>query len=694
MEHENYEGRVFGGYKLEKMIGEGSYGHVYSARKNGGPLVAIKILAPRQDKRLRCVENEVLKELVGNDNIVRHKDFGFENTIPFIVMEYISGDNLRKRFNKIHSGEAEKRGINIDNTIISCIQQIAKALQSMHDKGIIHCDLRPEHILLEKGDTAFLCDFGLALYNGHSDNKSSDKRTPEYMAPEQLSTDPNPCPASDQFALAVILYEWLCGVLPFTGTQEEIITLHSDVDKLKMSDYTPTIPAKVELAIKKALAQKEKDRYGSVQEFADKLAEAYETSKVRFDSYEPTVKSKKTQKGWTRRDLIHDIPKNFIDFLPIGITIAALVASSIKIIPKVYTTFYPSIAPTPAPSASTLTTLYVYHGHTKNVNAVAWFKDGKRIASASDDGTIQIWDIANGDNLITLLFNSLGSTFIATTATGDNLAKYNKGNLDSMNDVAWSPDGKYLAFCYGNKVVVYDVAAPRFFPPLATYSDIAKATSWSFNNQKYSLTAASYNGTVHVWELDNHPGARWRQIYKSSLPFNARIIDVALSHDGKYIALCTDTPHARVYVIQIDSGSIIFTSPEHSDGISSLDWSPLNQNKEAVVFGLTSTSGNVIIVNPFIGTENTFSSLSAKVSIVSWSPNGKYIAAGEQEEGIVHIWSALDSSINLPYTEHRPRILSSQGPLSINALAWSPDGHIIASGGTDGTVRIWKNYLP
>src|SRR5207302_1236655 len=145
-------------------------------------------------------------------------DFGLSrDDTPYLVMEYAVGGTLLQR---------HPRGTKLPlDRLDSYVCQLASALQYAHDHHVIHRDVKPENVLLRADGTLLLSDFGIAKVLEQSSLVSLQAPgTPAYMAPEQSRG--KPCPASDQYSLAVMIYEWLTGRLPFQGAALEVMLQH------------------------------------------------------------------------------------------------------------------------------------------------------------------------------------------------------------------------------------------------------------------------------------------------------------------------------------------------------------------------------------------------------------------------------------------------------------------------------------
>ena len=157
--------------------------------------------------------NEARAIRLRHPHIVHMLDFGLEDDFPFLVIEYAPHGSLRQSYPK---GAQLKLG-----TIRRYVKQIADALQYAHHEGVIHRDIKPDNMLLGKQRELLLSDFGIAsiAHTTRSMSEEGQVGTINYMAPEQLQGRPRP--ASDQYALGIVVYEWICGTRPFHGTVAE-----------------------------------------------------------------------------------------------------------------------------------------------------------------------------------------------------------------------------------------------------------------------------------------------------------------------------------------------------------------------------------------------------------------------------------------------------------------------------------------
>ncbi len=264
-----YVGQQLGNYRLIQLLGQGNWASVYLGKHiHLNTQAAIKVLHEQlanHDMADFLNEARAIAHL-RHPHIVQVLDFGIEGTTPFLVMDYAPNGNLRQRHPK---------GTQLPlNTVVSYVTQVAEALQYAHDKNLIHRDVKPENMLLGRNHEVLLSDFGIAIMiqSSRQQQVQDTAGTIAYMAPEQLRGKPRP--ASDQYALGIVVYEWFCGDRPFHGTLAELYSQHLSVSPPPLCERVPAIPAAVERVVLKALVKDPKERFASVHAFARALEEA------------------------------------------------------------------------------------------------------------------------------------------------------------------------------------------------------------------------------------------------------------------------------------------------------------------------------------------------------------------------------------------------------------------------------------
>lgn len=262
-------GQQWGNYRLLRVLGHGGFAEVYLGQHLllSTQQAAIKILSIRLNKEviLDFKQEAVTIASLVHPHIVRVLDFDVTEGIPFLVMDYAPNGSLRQ-----HHRPGEQVSL---STALSYVQQIADGLQYAHDARIIHRDIKPGNMLIGRRGDILLSDFGIATIAHHTSSMRSIAYagTPAYMAPEQLQN--RPVPASDQYALAVVVYEWLCGQLPYQGDPFALGMQHLTAPIPSLRIYNNTLLPAIEAVVQQAMAKDPNERFGSVQAFAAALKE-------------------------------------------------------------------------------------------------------------------------------------------------------------------------------------------------------------------------------------------------------------------------------------------------------------------------------------------------------------------------------------------------------------------------------------
>ena len=262
-----------GQYDIESRLGRGGMATVYLARdRKHQRAVAIKVLHPSLADSLGA--DRFLAEIrttanLQHPHILPLFDSGQADGFLYYVMPYVEGESLRDRLDR-------EKVLPIEEAV-RIATEVADALQAAHDQGIVHRDIKPANILLSRGNP-LLADFGISLAvsaagAGRMTETGLSLGTPNYMSPEQATSDRDPDARSDVFSLACVLYEMLTGEPPHMGG-----TIQSALKKLLTEEPTrpralrETIPEGIERAVLKALAKVPADRFQTVAEFRDALA--------------------------------------------------------------------------------------------------------------------------------------------------------------------------------------------------------------------------------------------------------------------------------------------------------------------------------------------------------------------------------------------------------------------------------------
>jgi predicted ATPase/serine/threonine protein kinase/DNA-binding CsgD family transcriptional regulator len=278
-------GQQLGNYRLLRLIGRGSFAEVYlGEHQHLNTQAAIKVLNTHftsEDKERFYAEARTMARL-NHPHIVSVLDFNVEDGFPFLIMEYAPNGTLRQRHPK---------GTRVPlDLIVFYVKQVADALQYIHSQKLIHRDVKPEDMLLGQSNKVLLTEFGTAIIA--QSTRSAQTRQPQevaesviYMAPEQLMGKPRP--ASDQYALAIVTYEWLCGEPPFNGSVQQITSQHISTPPPSLHTEMPWVSS-IESIVLKALAKDPHQRFASVQDFANALEENFKAESTDRTLFVPS----------------------------------------------------------------------------------------------------------------------------------------------------------------------------------------------------------------------------------------------------------------------------------------------------------------------------------------------------------------------------------------------------------------------
>ena len=261
-------------YEILRPLGEGGMGKVYLAKdERFGKQVVVKV--PTMEAGDKDFKDRFMREIASiatleHPHIVTTVDWGEIEGIPFLVLRYLGGGNLRDR---ISDAQGYYKPMPLED-LNQWLPQIASALDFIHSKNWVHRDLKPDNILFDEAGNPYLADFGIAKAlegapMGVKTTMGAFIGTPQYMAPE-MHLGKEVGPRSDQFGLAVLVYEALAGKIPFAGATPTAIFMEVMQDKARLiHELVPGIPLEKSNALMKGITKESKDRYGSCVEFAN-----------------------------------------------------------------------------------------------------------------------------------------------------------------------------------------------------------------------------------------------------------------------------------------------------------------------------------------------------------------------------------------------------------------------------------------
>jgi serine/threonine protein kinase len=697
-------GLQVGNYRLVHLLGKGGFAEVYLGEHiHLHTQVAVKLLHTQlADEDIESFKREAqtLAHLL-HPHIIRVLDFGLAGNTPYLMMDYAPNGTLRQR---------HKRGEPLPlATVVQYIRQVAEALQYAHDQRLVHRDIKPENMLIGRNQEILLSDFGIALIAQSSQYQSPQDiaGTIAYMAPEQIQAHPRP--ASDQYSLGVVAYEWLSGQRPFQGSFTEIAAKHSMVSPPPLRERLPLLPQAVEQVIMTALQKDPHQRFATVRAFAlalEQTAQQSQTTFVRPSSYAitPTAETVMTPSG-NLPDQATMTPQQRPDALPYnpagtlieppspqyqqakpypphevmppvnfpgqeaprsktarGISRRAFVlgTAGVATVAGAATWFVlsqKSAQPT-QPKASSSSSkpvnhatstaqalLFTYRGQINYIWSIAWSPNGQSIASSAHGGNVQVWNPSNGQQIL--------------------VYHRNKAN-NWAPKVVWSPDSTQIAVNFLDGILqTVQIATNK---PVHTYT-VAGTTfvtvDWS-RDGKY-LAAAGANNNIYV--LDVTSG----KVMTTCTGHTARVNAVAWAHGGKRFASCSQDSTVKVW--ETSTGKLLRNYTGHHKQVYSISWSHAD-----TYIASASADGTAQVWYSSTGIAQTvYKGLpGGLVYSAAWSNNRSDIASsGNGSE--THVWNA-----------HTGKLINKYLSGPAYSLAWSPDDTRMVTADFDRTAKIWK----
>lgn len=644
-------------------------------------------------------------------HILQLREAGMDNHYPFLVTDYLAYLTFRQAFPQGSVQPLAK--------FLPYLKQIAAALQYVHSQNVVHGDLRPENILLSRENQIVLSDFTIEAIARNQEQFDYKKvESIAYTAPEKLRGKAQA--ASDQYALAVIVYELLAGEVPFTRSYFETANGHLNAAPPSLREKVPDISSRIDRIVMTALAKEPERRFNNIQAFVNALEQVQNAPSRASASYrvpappvvpqpvspppvmpapvllpvaahapDPTIPVgfrapanpapvlPPAAPPVTPVPVIQDSPpaprrgnKNTITrrafaFGLIGLAVAGGAGGWYVLSERLTKAAPPTVSPgSPPPAQHTKvnnTNALIFTGHLASVNAVTWSPDGKLIASASDDTFVQVFDASSGQRKL-----------IYT------------GHTEEVAAVAWSPDGKFIASGgQDGTAQVWNATSKAQALVYRQHADRVNGLSWSSDSRL--IASGSEDKTVQVW------GAFDGTVAFDFLGHTGGVLCVGWQPDDSSVASGSWDGTLRDWATvqhgdHFNAGDEIFSYGGHgTNEVYALAWSPDGNFIASAGADQTVQLSNGIDGTPrpqfFTGHRSTLH--VNPVRAVSWSPDGNFIASGDSD-GVVYVWRVAGRKTVFTYRGHKG---------AVNALAWSPDGKKIASASADSTVQVWQPVL-
>ena len=680
-------------YQIVELLTPTRFGHIYLGEQRDQPnQVLIEGLLPPLVKELKQDFLKGAKALqhVEHPHILRVRDAGVQQDYPFIVTDYLP----YRTFDQI----SVPPNIPPLMVFLPYLKQIASALKYAHRQHVVHGDIRPENILLSANNTILLRGFLLESVvqnrarQSYPGVEAAEYEAMLYAAPEQIQG--NGGIASDQYALGVFIYQLLCGQTPFVGSPLEIAFQKIHAPAPALGQKMPNLHSSgVERVVMKALEQEPAKRFPDVQALVDALEQEQAKPSLYLGAATPApVASLRVT-------------------LPSGLAEKPLEQVRKKSKKKAPAPLPPPRKPPARRSTGASVSRRVFAlglvGFAALGGAGGWYLLKQRFADAAPP----VVSANTGPSATQTIINHQQGLIFT-------------GHLASVNALAWSPDGKFIASASDDTFVqVFDAATGTRRLIYRGHTEEVAAVAWSPTGQL--IASGGQDRTVQIWNAAS--GGAPVYTYTGHAD---RVNSVSWAAKGQ--VLCSGSDDKSVQVWQSGNGHRIFTFLGHTAGVLCVGWQP-NQSSVASgswdgtlrdwatvqhgnhfhsgdqifnyrghganeVYALAWSPNSTFIASagadqtvqishggdgtpapPFF-TDHRRQDHINRVFAVSWSPDGTSIASGD-EDGNVYVWKAADRKTFFRYTGH-------QG--AVNALAWSPDGKFIASGSADTTVQVWQ----
>jgi WD40 repeat protein/tRNA A-37 threonylcarbamoyl transferase component Bud32 len=636
-----------GHYRVIKLLSdEGGFGRTYLAEDVDklNEECVVKQLAPKiQDASLLRKAVELFKE-----EAKRLQQLGEHNQIPtllayfeqdnylYLVQQFIDGQNLLK--------ELQQQGTFSESKIRQLLLDLLPVFKFIHDRGVIHRDIKPQNIIRRQNDGQLvLIDFGASKQLSATVMMKTGTAIGSHgYTPIEQMQDGKAYPASDLFGLGATCFHLLTGIRPSQLWMEQGFSWVTSWRKYLHNSGNSLIISRSKLGkvLDKLLKTDIQKRYQSADEVLSDLIFVSPLSTI--PSTLISTEARLPQLGARLRNQL------IISAAIVVLAIAGVWYSLSR--PVAITKSSPSQPINKSSENSHQPN--TLKGHSSDVNSVTFSPDGQMLVTGSDDRTIKLWNLTTKQEIRTFKGHTSWIYAIAISPDGQTIASGSadktiklwnlntgqeirtlKGHSGSVTSLAFSPDGKLLASSSLDKTIkLWNLKTNKEIRTLKGHSKTVASVAFSPDN--LTLASGSWDKTIKLWNLNTGKEIR-------TLTGHLDLVSsIAFSPDGQQLASGSKDKTIKLWNVNI--GKEILTLTGHDDKVTSVAYIPkggYSKKPDSVILASGSNDNTIKLWDITTGGEiRTLKKDSGYVYAIAISPDGRTIASGGSADNIIKIW--------------------------------------------------------